>query len=154
MVLSPTRSKAYQRGLGYFPQVAMVGTPFVSESARACQYNFDLFRTLGDAGPQNANEGSFEILRTPLAAAVSAAKSTSSVSRVVPATEKSSQATRPATKVTLACGCGFSVTAPRDHLSLLTDHRLPITGNFAPAKIPMVSVAAWDEASDLAQISA
>jgi hypothetical protein len=50
------------------------GAPFVSESARACQYNFDLFRTLGDAGPQNANEGSFEILRTPVAAAVSAAK--------------------------------------------------------------------------------
>jgi hypothetical protein len=74
VVLSPTRSKAYQRGLGYFPQVAMVGTPFVSESARACQYNFDLFRTLGDAGLQNANEGSFEILRTAVVAAVSAAK--------------------------------------------------------------------------------
>ena len=74
MVLSPTRLKAYQRGFGHFPQVARARTPFVSESARMCQYNFDLFRTLGDAGLQNANEGSFEILRTPVAAVMSAAK--------------------------------------------------------------------------------
>jgi hypothetical protein len=48
--------------------------PHVLVSEPACQYNFDVFWTLVDAGRQNAGEGSGEILRKPVAAAVSAAK--------------------------------------------------------------------------------
>ena len=92
--------------LAIFPKLRGRGTPFVSESARVCQYNFDLFRTLSDAGLQNANDGSFEIFTDTCSDSRVGCKSTNSVSRVVPAAEKSSQATRPATKVTLACGWG------------------------------------------------
>jgi hypothetical protein len=97
-VLSPTGSKVYQGGFGYFPQVAMFGTNFVSESARACQYNFN-------------TPGHYSNTRMRL--------------RV-------------------------SVAAPRDHLS----NGSPMTGNFAPAKVSMVSAEASVEASVMPEISA
>lgn len=97
----------------------------VSESASACQYNFDLFWTLVDAGGQNAGEGSGEILRTPVAAAVSAAKKHQFCQPSCARYRAKFAGDTPATKVTLACGCGsvWPLIGITSHGSPITDHR-------------------------------
>jgi hypothetical protein len=69
----PRRINTVFPGVVNFPW-AQQWNALVSESASACQYSFDLFWTLVDVGRQNAGEGSVEILRTHVAAAVPAAK--------------------------------------------------------------------------------